>query len=863
MRSIILKYLIFLQYLFILILPASLVARNDEVIRRFGQERTTSGKEFWIAIPPNESSYKNLRKEELAIYVTSNKKTTASIEYNGQIVSTKTIDSLQITTFSARDRDLNWSWEVYSSERIEKKGIRVFSEDSISVFVLNSKQFSSDGYMALPVRSWGEEYIHVSYYDHYEYDSDVKKYMKRGAGFIVIANEDNTSISVQLKGKGRGYPLALTLGGRRIGDKIENVILNRGEIYTVRGNGRTKGKFDLSGSKIISNKPVGLISFDMRTSLPSNILDGRDLLCEMLPPVSSWGRNYTSIEFKRKGKGDFFRIVAAHDSTNWSVDWYDLDTKKLLGSRSALLAKSGDFYEYNNSISNYNNRNSIKGTAVWKADKPVMVMQYSYSANWDNSINYDPFMVMVVSDEQFVRSAVFQTPSKNGLSNHWLNILVAGDSADVNNSLLKSLTVDGQKLWNSYQSNLLSHRIPGTNMYWAAIGIKPGAHRIQGNTKFGAYIYGYGKLDSYGWPAAMAVDDFEVDTLEPEIIVDNPLCGEYIVRSTEVRNGNLSDFPRQVETGIDSVWLDVSSYNFELIADSTVNLDGIEKVTEYSFKLNIINKSKVAMAVYYVSDKAGNTAVDTIFYPSENLPKIVFSFGNNSDTINIPGQTISLPVYIAGENFRSLEIRNLEFEIVYENKWMKYLDSIVQGDVIINKNWNLTTNIVSINDSISSLNINATSDWMLDTNGRIFDVFFTLLLSPSQIYTPELYVFSDDVADMCIALVGDTALVRIDVCAIDIRQVKLSAEDFSFGRIVPNPVVNSNMEVNFSVGFKANTTIEIFNSYGSKIKTIYNREAEPGKHSLSVQLNDLPSGAYLIKFTSGPYVKTRRFILTK
>ncbi len=842
-----------LLYLLLLILPANVFAKNENLIQRFGQGRTTQGKEFWIAIPPNEYFNNSLNKNELAIYVTSNKSTTASIEFNGNIVSTKIVNPLEITTFSANNGGLNWSWEVYSSEIVEKKGIRVFSEDPISVFVLNSKQTSSDGFMALPVLAWGKEYIHVSYYDHYQDNS------RRGAGFIVVASQDRTIVTVELIGKGKGRINAKTLGGRSIGDTIENIILNRGEIYTVRGNGRTKGVFDLSGSKIISNKPIGLISFNMRTSLSSNINDGRDLLCEMLPPVSSWGRNYTSIEFKRKGKGDFFRIVAARDSTNWRVDWYDLDSKQLLGSREAMLAKSGDFFEYNNS-----GRNSIKGTAVWKADKPVMVMQYSYSADWDYTENFDPFMVMVVPDEQFVRSAVFQTPDENiAFFNHWLNILAVGDSTDQDNALLKSLTIDGQYLWEPLQSNLLSNRIPGTNLYWAAIDMEPGVHYISGDTKFGAYIYGYGYKDSYGWPAAMAVDDLEVDTLEPDIYVSNPDCGKYLVRVTEVRNGDISDIPTQVDSGIDSVWLAEGSNNFELVLDSTVDLGRIESVTGYAFKLNVINTFETAKTIFNVADKAGNIAIYSLSFPPDDIVQIDVSYEYIQDSLLIPGDTIELPIRIDCDNWDYINLNTIALEIIYNHKWMYYTGSFRYGIILKDLGWAASVEVIEIDDSTNSLLIRANGERNIKSSGTFLLPFFVLLLAPDAIYRPAVRTSDSIRYQLCLGISGDTAIVTINICALNIRSVVNSENDFSFNNISPNPIEEHRLNLRFSVGFKANTTIEIFDSYGSKIQTIYNQAAEPGKHYLAVSLNDLPSGAYLIKFTSGPYVKTRRFILTK
>lgn len=568
---------------------------------------SAQGREFWIAIPPNEVD--GYPGQLLEIYVTSSYNTQVTLysAMDGRTI-TKPVRAMDITTFSLLQGDLFWSDEIRESEVVTQKGIRLTAPHPISVYVFSGKQYTSDGYLALPVNVWGTEYRHLSYYDYEDFGQ------KRGNGFIIIASEDQTQVEIQLYGKGYGR----TVGGRRIGDRIR-VLLNRGETYMVRGSGDPPaGQNDFSGTRVISDKPVGFISFHMRTMIPMIPTAGpisRDFLVEMLPPVSAWGKRYVTIEYQRKArKGDFFRILASQPNTRFRVRWYRNGV--LRGSISGLLQNAGDFWEYN--YTNAPDDSSIYGQSIWEADKPVLLMQYSYSAFWDNDPNFDPFMIVVTPVEQYIRSTVFQTPASKAFATNYFNLIAIGDTNDPQQQKLKSITVDGQRVWQRYPE-FLGQRIPETDLYWVVLRMQPGAHRIIGETPFGGYIYGFSQYDSYGWPAAMAINKIdELDTLPPELR-KTVACGDWEIVATEVRNGKEGDNPRQIDQGIAQIELLEGSYNYRLRFVTAEELKPYPKVERFVFRVEVIDKRFSAFARIGVLDRAGNLAIDSVWYIADSL----------------------------------------------------------------------------------------------------------------------------------------------------------------------------------------------------------------------------------------------------
>lgn len=292
----------------------------------------SQGKEFYICFPLNDNRAQPVTARE--IYIASSRNTRIRYECQGT-VKVFNLQAMKVLVLKEPDVALP---EVSESEVISNDVIRLTSPDPISVYVYNGKVVTSDGYLAIPVQSWGTEYMHLSWPDFNEFRS-------WKSGFCIIAAYRDTRVSIQLRRPNIGefgLTNARTEKGRRYGDSW-TVTLQPGQCYIVQGDGTTRGEFDLSGSIVRANKPIGFLSFHQRTMIPSCcIWNGRDHMIEMLPPTSTWGRTYVSVEYERGGYGDFFRVVALEDGTNIVCTSYDFGTRQKLEENMLLGLRRGE-----------------------------------------------------------------------------------------------------------------------------------------------------------------------------------------------------------------------------------------------------------------------------------------------------------------------------------------------------------------------------------------------------------------------------------------------------------------------------------------------------------------------------------------
>ncbi len=607
----------------------------------------TTGKEFWICIPPNEVN--PFPTSALEIYVSSEYDTEIEVlDAAGDRTYKRKVSAGQVRTLSDSRGETNWTWEIREFEEAVKKGIRITSKHPIAVHVLNSKVTTADGYMAYPTAAWGTDYVVAAYYDF-------KEGRPWAGGFCIVAKEPTT---VKIKLKGTGALDAKTSGGRSIGDSI-TVSLDEGEVYAVCGDGTTRGLFDLTGTHIASDKPIGVFGFHQRTTMPNLLVNGngRDHLVEMLPPTYMWGKKYATTEFIRSGpnanaKGDMFRVIASQPNTKWTAKSYDKSSKAQTMSSGGLLTNAGDFTDMQQSTGPTIMPN---GYTVFEADKPILVVQYCNSANFDGDTYHDPFMICLTPIEQFIYKTIFQHPTDSKYSTHNLNLIVWADTSDpkyVDN--LKSLEIDSEPVWNhplSATPTLLFNHM-GNNLHWVSLKFGPSAesHRITSNGKvtMSGYVYGYGAVDSYGWSVASAtIDRNTLDTLPP-VVTGTMNCGTLSAEATELRNNpNPPRTPArdtdQVDKGIaeiDTV-AGEGSYNYRIVLVTDTELPRVPSYKRFRFNCEVIDRSKPAYCVYFVRDWANNVTIDTLRYdpPSLTLAPDVVRFGerplNSPDTISV------------------------------------------------------------------------------------------------------------------------------------------------------------------------------------------------------------------------------------
>jgi hypothetical protein len=574
------------------------------------------GRDLWLAIPQNYDP-KDVNGEIFSLYVTSEKNTTVNIQVSGQAVVKKPVAAGQVLTH-VFPRNL----EINRSSAIETdKAIHIWSDNAdLSVYFMSRNDFTSDGMYVIPTTGWGKDYVVAAATALY-----VSAAVDLPSEFIIIANQDNTAVSIipsqDIRKEGdpsgvlhaKGVPFT--------------EFLKKGECIQYQTTQSQDVPWDLSGTVVTSNNPIGVIGASACPFLPADPYC--DHVNDYIPPVRTWSNTYYTTQFVgRKWGGDSFLIVASKAG-------------QLIYRNGNLAATLGRYESYNPT--------DITGSNIWTSDAPFMLVQYINSATYGVPVGQprntgDPAMVVVNPAEQFAKTVIFQTPNITPGS---------GQSAFVNyvNVLLRTssvpnTTMDG-RLLTSY-TPINRSPIPGTG--WEALRIEkvlPGRHKIVSDSGVGVYIYGYGPDDSYAWAGALGTKTVAtLDTVPPTTkTLTDCFCARVNVYDIHPDASKLS-----------SVTID-SLDNTTFLPDPDFIPGGALDSSWYEFC--IIDSSKPAYIVVSVYDIAGNrTTITSTYEPqivSLSPDPVNFGTGNigqNSYDYVIITNTGSVDYQFKDVNFR-------------------------------------------------------------------------------------------------------------------------------------------------------------------------------------------------------------------
>ncbi|RYD83692.1 MAG: T9SS type A sorting domain-containing protein [Sphingobacteriales bacterium] len=417
------------------------------------QQPDTKGTDFWLAFPGNYGG-----GGTLSFFISGESSTTGSVTANG--FST----TFSITPGSVTQVSLPQYLNINTHNLVENKGIHVTANDEVTIYGLSQQTATTDAYVALPTDILGTEYIALNFSQNLP------------SQLTIVASENSTSVTITSTETVSGF----TSGVAR------TITLDQGQTFQVRSS-------DGTGTLVTSDKPIGLFGGSECTNIPSNSYYACDHIVEMIPPTSTWGKNFVVMPLATRN-GSTYRILASENSTAVNIN----------GSLAATLNK-GEFYQTTTNI-------ALNITS----DKPVLVGQYANSSSYDNAVA-DPFFMIIPPYEQYLGSYTIATPG-SGFTSHWANIIVP--AAAVGNAKL-----DGSVISSSDFS-----AIGSSGFYGATIEITNGTHTIYSDYPIGAHIYGWGNYDSYGYPGGASlspvafVDDLSVSPTSANLSQHSQHC---------------------------------------------------------------------------------------------------------------------------------------------------------------------------------------------------------------------------------------------------------------------------------------------------------------------------------------------------
>jgi hypothetical protein len=437
----------------------------------------SKGTDFWLAFPGQ------LIPNQLTLFIAGDADTSGNVSIPGLSFS----QNFNVTPGQVTVVELPVSAQLSATDGTEDKGIHVTALNEVTVYGLNRGPATTDAYLGLPTDILGLEYIVLGF-------GNVN--IVNGTEFVVAATLDNTTVTITP---------SVTTGTRTVGTPY-NIVLNQGQAYQLRNTGAAPN--DLSGTIITADKGVAVFGGHECANIPDGNTVACDHVVEELPPTQTWGKSFVTMPLASRDNGDTFRFLAAVNGTHVTVN----------GTVVATLNR-GQFHQ-----------RIIDSPATITSDQPILVAQYSNGCSFDppcGATDGDPFMMLIPPFEQFLGQYTVSTPDQAGDTTpqfpaNFVNVVAP-------NAAVGSVTLDGTAIPPASFTAIGSSGFSGTQ-----VSLSQGSHTLSGSLPFGAFIYGFGSFDSYGYPGGLSLAPVARVTsvvLTPETAT-NPVGTEHCVIAT-------------------------------------------------------------------------------------------------------------------------------------------------------------------------------------------------------------------------------------------------------------------------------------------------------------------------------------------
>ena len=358
-------------------------------------------------------------------------------------------NSLQVRNVSERD-----------------KGIYVKAEEhkKIVVYGLNWYRHSTDAFLALPCNQ-----LPVDEYEYYVVTYPTQ-HAQHHIAILIVGCENNTVVNTN----------------------STIVTVNRLQTYLIRSPD------DLTGIRIISNKPIALFSNHECANVP-NGLGGCDHLTEQIPPTATWGRVFLAASLLGRRSGEHYRIVAAQPPANVSVNCTNFTQ-----TVNYFLTTATNWQEFEIFPDSFC---SIISTG------PILVAQFALGFRVRGLFG-DPFMMLIPPVEQFNKNSyVF-----NSLSTFDVNCITV--YVEPEHFQPKKIYIDenslNSSLWSQVEGCLTTNNVCG---YITRVQLTTtGNHRLyhlDQNARIGVSVYGFRRITSYGYPGGIKLTPLQCKNLLP------------------------------------------------------------------------------------------------------------------------------------------------------------------------------------------------------------------------------------------------------------------------------------------------------------------------------------------------------------
>jgi hypothetical protein len=430
---------------------------------------STIGKEFWVGFMENNGFPQD--PDIGIVVITASEASNGVIEYAGNTIAFNIQAGQQFV-----HRIQNFDILHRTSGVIENKGVYILSSGNIAVYAFNERTRSADGTVVLPTSTLGKEYYVTSHFELVTANVTYQPNVNNESTLLVVGVADNTEIEIT--------PKVATVSGQGAGTPF-TIKLNEGQSYQLKARGDLTGsRVRVIGADAQDCKNIAVFGGNKWTAV-GNCGMANDHLYQQAYPVNTWGNDFLHVPLAGRTSGELVKILASEPGSEIFIN----------GTRVGTIG-AGEFL-----TRNFTSTEAVSITS----DKPISVTGFAKSMDCNlpgfGSNVGDPFMVTYSPNQQLLRQITFNALQLPSIDFHYVNIITATSS-------VQKTSLDGQNVGNQFVA------FPSNpDFSYARIQLSAGVHRLENVDGFIGYVYGFGRIESYGFAVGASLENLNFEVI--------------------------------------------------------------------------------------------------------------------------------------------------------------------------------------------------------------------------------------------------------------------------------------------------------------------------------------------------------------
>ena len=397
---------------------------------------------------------------------------TTPISYIIKDIYNTTIASGKVSLSSPTNESLDISY-VTNTDTERNDGIRLKSTGPISVLMVNLRRFSIGEYPAYPKQD-----LQIYQYVYYTSSPDTTIISYTQSEILLVGTEDNTTVTITLAGN-----VSVPTDIQTPGSSQETLYAGQSKVITLNRLQTflfgSIGFVDLTGTSIVSNKPLTVISGHECANVPSDRVYCEHVE-EQIPPTVTWGKKHLLRSYSGKNDYTYFLIVSSKDNTTVKHNCGENLTALNLASAGSHKTITLD----------------TDSNCYMESNEAILITQMMTGSGPLSSIG-DPAVSVIPSVAQFTNEVIF--PSIKFYQNenyNYINILT-----ETNDTII----MDGKALNIAWES--ISGFYGETVGYSTVVSISLDVHHIYSinGVPFHVLVYGYADYAGYSFSAGVGM----------------------------------------------------------------------------------------------------------------------------------------------------------------------------------------------------------------------------------------------------------------------------------------------------------------------------------------------------------------------